>query len=67
MRAIAEAGEIAHCDLARQAVGSEETFSRRPATARRSGWISMRVGDRQRRIYRLSEKGEEELRKATPY
>lgn len=67
LRAIAEAGEIAHCDLARQSVGSEETFSRRLASARRSGWVVMRIGDRQRRLYRLSEKGEEVLREAMPY
>ena len=50
LRSIAEAGEIAHCDLARRALGSEETFSRRLAAARRSGWVLMRLGNRQRRI-----------------
>lgn len=67
LRVIAEAGEIAHCDLARHAIGSEETFSRRLASARRSGWVIMRVGDRQRRVYRLTEKGEQVLREAMPY
>ena len=67
LRTIAEAGEIAHCDLARQAIGSEETFSRRLASARRRGWVVMRLGERQRRIYRLSESGEQVLRKAMPY
>lgn len=67
LRTIGEAGEIAHCDLARQSIGSEETFSRRLASARRSGWVSMRVGDRQRRVYRLTEKGEHVLRAAMPY
>jgi DNA-binding MarR family transcriptional regulator len=67
LRAIAEAGEIAHCDLARQAVGSEETFSRRLASARRCGWVSMRIGDRQRRMYRLTDKGSQLLHEATPY
>lgn len=43
LRSIADAGEIAHCDLARQAIGSEETFSRRLASARKQGWVSMRV------------------------
>ena len=42
LRSIADAGEIAHCDLARQAIGSEETFSRRLASARKQGWVSMR-------------------------
>jgi DNA-binding MarR family transcriptional regulator len=67
LRAIAEAGEIAHCDLARQSIGSEETFSRRLASARRSGWVLMRVGGRQRRMYRLSESGEQTLRNAMPF
>lgn len=67
LRTIAQAGEIAHCDLARQAIGSEETFSRRLASARRIGWVSMRIGDRQRRMYRLTEKGEQVLRAAMPY
>lgn len=67
LRTIAEAGEVAHCDLARQAIGSEETFSRRLAAARRSGWVSMRLGDRQRRLYRLTEKGEQVLHQARPY
>lgn len=67
LRQIADAGEIAHCDLARKCVGSEETFSRRLASARKCGWVSMRVGDRQRRVYRLTEKGMQVLREATPY
>ncbi|HLJ79469.1 MAG TPA: MarR family winged helix-turn-helix transcriptional regulator [Acidobacteriaceae bacterium] len=67
LRSIAVAGEIAHCDLARQSVGSEETFSRRLAGARRSGWVSMRIGERQRRVYRLTDKGEQVLREAMPY
>lgn len=67
LRHIADAGEIAHCDLARKSVGSEETFSRRLASARKSGWVAMRIGDRQRRVYRLTEKGAQVLREATPY
>lgn len=67
LRAIASAGEIAHYDLARQAFGSEETFSRRLASARKCGWISMRTGERQRRVYRLTEEGEQVLRTAGPY
>lgn len=67
LRSIADAGEIAHCDLARQSGGSEETFSRRLASARKSGWVCMRIGDRQRRLYRLTEKGEQVLLQAMPY
>lgn len=67
LRTIAAAGEIAHCDLARHAGGSEEAFSRRLAAARKSGWVSMRIGHRRRRMYRVSEKGEQVLRQAMPY
>jgi DNA-binding MarR family transcriptional regulator len=67
LRNIALAGEIAHCDLARKAGGSEEAFSRRLAAARKSGWVSMRIGTRRRRMYRISEKGEQILREATPF
>lgn len=67
LRSIAEAGEIAHCDLARQSVGSEETFSRRLASARRCGWGL----DAHRRppAPRLPAdgKGTQVLREATPY
>lgn len=67
LRTIAAAGEIAHCDLARQSVGSVETFSRRLASARKSGWVEMRMGERQRRLYRLSGKGKQVLNAALPY
>lgn len=64
LRTIAAAGEIAHCDLARQSVGSVETFSRRLVSARRSGWVEMCVGERQRRVYRLRDKGKQVLSEA---
>ena len=66
LQAIAEAGEIAHCDLARQSAASEETFSRRLASARKNGWVSVRTGERQMRLYRLTEHGRRVLEEAMP-
>lgn len=65
--AIGKAHEIAHCDLAFHFAASEETFSRRLASARKSGWVSVRTGEGNRRIYGLTESGRELLRMATPY
>ncbi|HTX41777.1 MAG TPA: MarR family winged helix-turn-helix transcriptional regulator [Acidobacteriaceae bacterium] len=67
LRTIGEAGEIAHCDLARYFAASEETFSRRLASARASGWVSMKIGSRGRRVYALTEQGARMLELATPY
>ena len=67
LRTIGEAGEIAHCDLARYFAASEETFSRRLASARASGWVSMKIGSRGRRLYALTEHGARMLELATPY
>lgn len=64
---IYRAGEIAHCDLARQLVASEETLSRRLASARTIGWLNMSVGSRSRRMYSLSVAGRERLEFAIPY
>ena len=60
-------GEIAHCDLARHFAASEETFSRRLASARKSGWVCMKLGERHRRIYCLTERGRKLLELARPY
>jgi DNA-binding MarR family transcriptional regulator len=67
LHVIGEAGEIAHCQLARHFVASEETFSRRLASARNSGWVRMKIGERNRRVYCLTEKGRALLETATPY
>ena len=67
LQAIAGAGEIAHCDLARQSAASEETFSRRLASARKNGWVSMRIGNQQRRLYQLTEEGLAVYRAALPH
>jgi DNA-binding MarR family transcriptional regulator len=67
LQAIQDAGEIAHCDLARQFAASEETFSRRLASARRSGWVCMKIGERSRRVYALTEEGRRLLEAATPF
>lgn len=64
---ISEAGEIAHCDLARRFAASEENFSRRLASARSAGWVQMKVGKRYRRVYCLTDKGRRILELATPY
>jgi DNA-binding MarR family transcriptional regulator len=67
LNVIYEAGEVAHCDLARLFAASEETFSRRLASARRSGWVLMREDDRRRRVYCLTEKGRQLRDSALPY
>ena len=67
LQAIGEAGEIAHCDLARAFVASEENFSRRLASARAAGWVRMKVGKRYRRVYCLTDEGWRVLEIATPY
>lgn len=67
LNVIAEAGEIAHCDLARHMAASEETFSRRLASARKAGWVRMKVGERRRRVYTLTERGAQVLEQARPY
>lgn len=67
LRAIDEAGEVAHCDLARLFTASEENFSRRLASARTAGWVRMEVGKRYRRVYCLTEEGRKILETATPY
>jgi DNA-binding MarR family transcriptional regulator len=65
--AIYRAREIAHCDLARQLVASEETLSRRLASARAAGWVNMSIGSRSRRMYSLSVAGRDLLESAMPY
>jgi DNA-binding MarR family transcriptional regulator len=67
LNAISEANAVAHCDLARLFAASEETFSRRLASARRSGWVRMMVDPRRRRVYSLTEEGRGVLDRATPY
>jgi DNA-binding MarR family transcriptional regulator len=65
--AIGQAGDIAHCELANRFAASEETFSRRLASARKSGWICVKTGERNRRVYCLSERGRALLKMATPF
>ena len=64
---IAKTGESAHCDLARLFAASEETFSRRLASARKAGWVQMKIDTRRRRVYSLTEAGRSLLLLATPY
>ena len=67
LHTIAQAGEIAHCDLARHFAASEENLSRRLASARASGWVRMNIASRGRRIYSLTAEGHSVLSQATPY
>ena len=67
LNVIFEAGEIAHCDLARLFAASEETFSRRLASARKSGWVRMTVDDRRRCLYSLTDDGRKLREIALPY
>lgn len=64
---IAKAGESAHCELARRFAASEETFSRRLASARKAGWVQMKIDARRRRVYSLTEAGRSLLLLAMPY
>jgi len=66
LSAIAESEEIAHCDLARAFFASEETFSRRLASARKAGWVEMKIDSRRRRMYRLTDSGRDLIRIAAP-
>jgi len=66
LSAIAESEEVAHCELARRFSASEETFSRRLASARKSGWVQMTIDARRRRVYRLTESGHALVRLALP-
>lgn len=67
LNAIAQAGEIAQCDFARQYVITVETLSRRFSKLRQKGLIASRAGAHSERIYRLTEQGEGVLRNARPY
>lgn len=65
--AIGESGQIAHCDLARHFAASEETFSRRLGSARKLGWVQMKIDAQRRRIYCLTDEGRLRLDSALPY
>lgn len=67
LQAIAEAGEIAQCDLARDLAASAETLCRRLASARRAGLVVRHAGDRRKQVYRLTAKGRKLLDEALPY
>jgi DNA-binding MarR family transcriptional regulator len=64
--AIAELEEVAHCELARRFSASEETFSRRLSSARKAGWVQMKVDAQRRRVYRLTEAGHALMRLGLP-
>jgi DNA-binding MarR family transcriptional regulator len=67
LQTIAESGEIAHCELAKDIAASVETLSRRLGAARKAGLIRMQVGKRGRRMYSLTPKGRQILEESLPY
>jgi DNA-binding MarR family transcriptional regulator len=68
LKAIAEAGELAQCDFAREYCVAVETLSRRLGALRRKGLIAVRIGPTHgERIYSLTPQGDECLRRAGPY
>ena len=67
LNVIFEAGEAAHCELAHLFTASEETFSRRLASARKAGWVRMSVDQRRRCVYSLTEQGCRIRENAMPY
>lgn len=67
LQTIAESGEIAHCELAKDIAASVETLSRRLGAARKAGLVRMQIGKRGRRIYSLTPKGRQVLEEALPY
>ncbi len=67
LNVIFESGEIAHCELARLLAASEETLSRRLASARKAGWVQMRIDARRRCIYQLTAEGRKIRNSALPY
>lgn len=67
LQIIADAGEIAQCDFARQHSISVETLSRRFSSLRRKGLVATRVGLHSERIYSLTEQGRAVLLDARPY
>lgn len=67
LRVIAESEEIAQCDLAADFALSLETLSRRLSWARKAEFVSVRLGEHGRRLYRLTPLGELKLAAARPY
>lgn len=66
LQAIGASGSIAHCDLAREFAASVETLSRRLASARKAGLVQLKLGDRHKRVYSLTLKGQQLLEEVTP-
>ena len=67
LQRVAEAGEIAHSQLAKDLGASVETLSRRLASARKKGLVKMLEGKDHRRLYSLTPKGMAILERAVPY
>lgn len=68
LKTIADAGELPQWRFARDHTVAVETLSRRLASLRKKGLVSVRTGKEHReQLYRLTEKGEETLRAVLPY
>ena len=67
LQRVAEAGVIAHSQLAKDLGASVETLSRRLANARKKGLVNMREGKDHRKLYSLTLKGTTVLERAIPY
>ena len=67
LRTISNTGEVAQCDLATELLLSLETLSRRLSSARKGGLVEMRLGEHNRRLYRLTPLGARKLAAAEPY
>jgi DNA-binding MarR family transcriptional regulator len=68
LRNIAEAEEIAQCEISKTLSVAVETLTRRLATMRKAGWVQLRMGaDRRERLYSITDLGREQLNAAQPY
>ena len=68
LRSIAEAEEIAQCEISKTLSVAVETLTRRLATMRKAGWVQLRMGaDRRERLYSITDLGREQLKAAQPY
>lgn len=68
LRAIAENGEIAQCQLSKNLCVAVVTLTRRLGIMRRAGWVQLRLGNgRRERLYSLTDTGRAQLIQAQPY
>jgi DNA-binding MarR family transcriptional regulator len=68
LRAIADAGQIAQWQLAKDLSIAVETLTRRLATMRRAGWVELHAGaDKREHLYTATSAGRQQLDEAIPY